>query len=257
MQSVIQIMLHVWNEVRQEGSYFILALIAVIFLLHKHKDKYKWIVIYAAALFFLVIMNPVMVMVAGKMFPALQLYTPFLLLVPILFYVPLAGVELVNSMWEEKKRYLVVFLLILLISISGSFFGTTSPLFKTKQVTEEQKEVIALLEKEQAANVLAEDEILTFIPTESQNVKCLYGRDLWTPNMDLGIMDEYGYELMGLYEAMKNPAVTWKDILQTATMYECDFIVIKYYKNYPAYDGNYKLIQKTENYLVYRSKDTM
>ena len=148
MQSVIQIMLHVWNEVRQEGSYFILALIAIIFLLHKHKDKYKWIVIYAAALFFLVIMNPVMVMVAGKVFPALQLYTPFLLLVPILFYVPLAGVELVNSMWEEKKRYLVVFLLILLISISGSFFGTTSPLFKTKQVTEEQKEVIALLEKE-------------------------------------------------------------------------------------------------------------
>lgn len=257
MQTTIQTMLQVWNEVRLEGSYFILALVAVIFLLHKHKDKYKWLVIYAALLFFLVVVNPVMVMVAGKIFPALQLYTPFLLFLPILFYVPLAGVELVNSMWEEKKRYLVVLLSILLISLSGSFFGTTSPMFKTAQVTAEQKEIIALLDEKQASNVLAENEILTFIPTESEHVKCLYGRDLWTPNMDLGIMDEYGFELMGLYEAMKNPAVTWKDILQTATMYECDFIVIKYYKNYPAYDGNYKLIQKTDNYLVYQAKDTM
>jgi len=257
MQTVFSVMTDVFNQVKMSGSYFLLYILAAFFLVYKNREKYKWNAMFALACFVLVYGNPIVVLILGKIFPVLQTYTPFLLFVPVFLYVPMAVVEQISIMWEEKKRYVMVVLFILIIAISGSFFGLGSAITKAETTpTGEQKEVLTFLDKAKGQNILAEDGILPFIPLETEGCKCLYGRDLWTPNMDLGIMDSYPEELTGLYEAMKNPGDTLKDILQTAMLFDCDYIVMKRFKNYPAYEGNYTLAFKTENYLVYQAKTT-
>jgi hypothetical protein len=69
--------------------------------------------------------------------------------------------------------------------------------------------------------------------------------------MDLGIVDMYSEELLGLYEAVKNPEDTIDDILATADLYGCNAVVVKQFEDAPKQLGHFKQYFYSENYIVY------
>ena len=107
------------------------------------------------------------------------------------------------------------------------------------------------LQKEQALLVVADESILPYVRTEAPGISLLYGRDLYQPGMDLGIVDMYSEELLSFYEAMKNPEDTLQDILATADLYGCNTVIIKRYENAPKQLGHFTQYMDTDNYIVY------
>ena len=114
-----------------------------------------------------------------------------------------------------------------------------------------QKEIIAVVKDKQPPTVLADETVLPFLRTKAPEVALLYGRDLYQPGMDLGIVDVYSEELLHLYEAMKNPEDTIEDILLTADLYGCDMVIVKKFDKAPALVGHYTKTEETGEYIVY------
>ena len=111
-----------------------------------------------------------------------------------------------------------------------------------------------MVKEMQPTMVLADESVLPFLRTKASEVRLLYGRDLYQPGMDLGIVDGYSEELLHLYEAMKNPEDTIEDILLTADLYGCDMVITKAYEKPLKKVGHFQLSYSTENYLVYGMK---
>ena len=70
--------------------------------------------------------------------------------------------------------------------------------------------------------------------------------------MDTGIMDGYNEEAYALFDAMKNSKENADFIADTAYEYRCDIIVMDNFEDAPTRLGNYKLMNTTQNYLIYR-----
>ena len=82
-------------------------------------------------------------------------------------------------------------------------------------------------------------------------MQVLYGKDIYTANMDLGIMDGYDSSLMGLYEAMKNSKENMEQIAESAYLYDCHVLVVDSFENAPDQVGNYRLEKETGKYLIF------
>lgn len=254
MQVTIENMLSVFHNAKLSGSYFVLFLLCLVILYTVDHKKNNGFILYSVGGLILVTLNPVAVYILSAVFPVLQSYTPFILYIPMLLIIPLAVVELSDHIQNEKKRNLLLAFLFILIAVSGNLFGFSNNQKITdrpKQITEEQKMIVEELTSETGITVLADESIAPFFRTQADNITLLYGKDLWTPGMDLGILDGYSEEMMALYEAMKNPADTIDDIMQTAYLYECDIIVVKNFEGYPKKSGHYDMIQETGQYLLY------
>lgn len=254
MQGIIDVMEQVYTGIKAEGSYFILMLAALYILYRINEKKNQWYIYYILLTQVLVVMNPVVVMILSKAFPVLASYTTFMLLTPVLIVIPFAVAELLEKSKDDKQGLVWLLMVAIVIGLSGNLFGLYTSDARGVSSTEEQREVISQLEElqqEQSLLVIADESILPFIRIDAPSVNLLYGRDLYQSGMDLGIVDMYSEELLGLYEAVKNPEDTIEDILATADLYGCNAVVVKQFEDAPKQMGHFKQYYDSENYIVY------
>ena len=252
MQGILEIMLSVYDNVREGGSYLILMMAALYVLYRVDAKKNQWFIYYALISLIFVCANPVLVLILSKAFPVLGWYTQFLLFVPVLFYIPFAAAETFEKIYHNKQAAVLLGVFVLVIGISGNLYG----LYQDDEVSMErygsdQKKVVECIQEEQPALVVADDSALPFIRRKVPEISLLYGRDLYQPGLDLGIIDGYGEELQHLHAAMQNPEGAIRDILAIADMYGCDMVVVKSFKNAPAKEGHFTKIADTGTYIVY------
>ena len=245
-------MMSVYDSVRANGSYLILVIAALYVLYRVNAKKNQWFIYYALFSLILVCANPILVLILSKAFPVLGSYTQFLLFVPVLFYIPFAVAEIQEKIYEKKQAVMLLVVLVLVIGISGNLYGLyQSDAVSMDQYGKAQKEAVERIRKEQPMLVAADETLLPFLRIKAPEIQLLYGRDLYQPGMDLGIIDVYGEELLHFYEAMKNPEETLSDILATADMYGCDMVVVSSFENAPASQGHFTKTADTGTYIVY------
>ena len=252
MQGILDIMMTVYDNVRASGSYLILMFAALYVLYRMNAKKNQWFIYYAVFSFILVCANPVLVFILSKAFPVLRSYTPFLLFMPVLFYISFAVAEVFEKIYDNKQVAALLIVLVLVIGISGNLYGLyTDDTVDVERYGKAQREAVECLREKQPMLVAADESLIPFLRTKAPEIKLLYGRDLYQPNMDLGIIDVYGEELLHFYEAMKNPEDTLADILATADMYGCDMVVVKSFENAPTDQGHFTKTTDTGTYIVY------
>ena len=252
MHEILDTMMTVYDSVRASGSYLILMIAALYVLYRMNAKKNQWFIYYGLLGLVLVCANPVLVLFLSKAFPVLGAYTQFLLFVPILFYIPFAVAEIFEKIYDSKQAAMLFVVLVLVIGISGNLYGLyQDDTVKKACYGKVQKEAIECIKEEQPILVAADESLLPFLRTKAPEISLLYGRDLYQPGMDLGIIDVYGEELLHFYEAMKNPEETLSDILATADMYGCDMVVLKKFDDAPASLGHFTKTADTGTYIVY------
>jgi len=254
MRGVMDVMAQVCNATKAEGSYFILMLAALYILYRINGKKNQWYIYYILLTQVLVVMNPVVVVILSKAFPVLESYSVFMLLTPVLMVIPFAAAELLEKAKDDKQGGVWLLVVAIVIALSGNLFGLYTSEAKGISSTTEQREVISQLkelQQEQVLFVVADESVLPYVRTEAPEITLLYGRDLYQPGMDLGIVDMYSEELLSLYEAMKNPEDTMGDILATADLYGCNAVVVKKFEDAPEQMGHYEQYYDSENYIVY------
>ncbi len=252
MQGILNTMMAMYDSVRINGAYLILMIAALYALYRVNAKKNQWYIYYALFCLILVCANPILVMILSKAFPVLGTYQQFLLFAPVLLYIPFAATELHERIYDSKQAAVFVFLLVVVIGISGNLYGLyQNDATGTTVYGKEQKETIELVQKEAPVLLVADESLIPFLRIKAPEVSLLYGRDLYQPGMDLGIIDVYGEELLHLYEAMKEPEDTINDILAIADMYGCDMVVVKAFEKAPKKQGHFTKIADTEAYVVY------
>lgn len=252
MQGIINVMESVFHSIKAEGSYFILFIASLYILYRINSKKNQWYIYYALLSILLIVANPFVVMLLSKAFPVLGAYSIFVLFIPVLLFIPFAAGELYERMKEKRQGKLLGVLLVIVIGISGNLYGVYQNENTGKLVCQkEQEEVLKLAETNQVSLLLADESVLPYVRIKTPSVRLLYGRDLYQPGMDLGIMDGYDEEMLRLYEAMKNPEETIQDILATADLYGCDMVIVKWFDGAPKEIGHFKQLKSTSDYIVY------
>lgn len=254
MQGIIQVMTQVYSDMKASGSFLVLMLAALYVLYRVNEKKNQWFIYYILLVQVLVVMNPVVVLILSKAFPVLGTYSTFMLLTPVLMVVPFGASAIMEKAKDDKQGVVWLLLIAVVIGLSGNLFGLYVDEEYAKKCTTEQKEVIRQVEelgREQEVLAVADDSILPYVRTESAEISLLYGRDLYQPGMDLGIVDMYSEELLSFYEAMKNPEDTIQDILASADLYGCNVVIVKQFENAPKQMGHFERYYDTENYIVY------
>ena len=254
MQGIIDVMTQVFNSIKAEGSYFILMMAALYVLYRVNGKRNQWYIYYVLLILVLVVANPLTVMILSKAFPVLGSYTIFMMLVPVLMGIPFAAAELIDKAKDEKQAFVWFLLIAVVIGLSGNLFGLYTNDAVSRKCTMEQKALLKSVEElqeEQAVLAVADESILPYVRTEIPSVQLLYGRDLYQPGMDLGIVDGYSEELLSFYEAMKNPEDTITDILAMADLYGCNAVIVKQFENAPKELGHFKQYKTTDSYILY------
>lgn len=254
MQGIINTMIQVFHSIKAEGSYVILLIAAMYILYRVNSNKNQWYIYYVLLTAVLVVANPVTVWILSKAFPVLGSYHTFLLLMPVLFVVPFAVTEFVEKAKDEKQGVAWCLIIVVIIALSGNLFGFYQREGAVLVCSREQKQLLQQLEEEQAENpilLVADESILPFVRTEAPSISMLYGRDLYQPGMDLGIVDGYSEEMLSFYEAMKNPEDTIEDILATADLYGCNAVIVRQFEDAPNELGHFKRTICTDHYIVY------
>lgn len=253
MSKAVNIMLVYFSQTKLAGSYFLLFLVSIVLLYFLHKERNVWLILYGIAILVIFVMNPFVVWALMLVFPALEAYEPITLLIPVLLYVPFAATELIDTIKEKRVRHILVVILLLLISICGNLCGFFKDYSVTddNRMTEEEKEIAKYLDEIGPELVLADQDVIPAINEYGHMIPLFYGRDLWTPNMDTGIMDGYNEEAYTFFDVMQNSGENADFIVDTAYEYSCDIIVMDIYEDAPESLGKYKLASATDNYLIY------
>jgi len=254
MSNAYDIMTSYFSQSKLAGSYFLLFLVSIVLLYYLQKSRNIWFILYGIALLVLVVMNPIVVWALMQLFPALETYEAITLLIPMELYIPFAATELADSMKERKVKHIIVLITVLLICICGNMFGFFKDysIDQTNIYSREERGIVEFLEKQKPTLVLADEELIPAITEFGEMIPLLYGLDLWTPNMDTGIMDGYNEEAYTFFDALQNSKENATFIGEAAYEYSCDIIVMDLFEEAPKRLGNYKLIGITDNYLIYR-----
>jgi len=256
MSETLDIMLAYFSDSKLAGSYFLLFLVSIVVLYFINQEKNKWFILYGISLLVIVVMDPIVVLLLMTVFPSLRSYGPITLLIPILFYVPFAAAELNDHLKDIKIRRIVTAILVFLVFICGNMCG----LIKEYSVNEnnitdsEEMGIITYLNNTRPEMVLADEQLIQSITARGNMIPLFYGRDLWTSDMDTGIMDGYNEEAYTLFDAMKNSKENADFIALTAYEYRCDIIIMDSFEKAPIVLGNYNLEEKTQNYLIYKMR---
>ena len=213
MRETIDIMLRYFSDTKLAGSYFLLFLVSIVLLYYLDRQKNRWFILYGISVLVVIVMNPVIMWVLMQMFGSLSSYGPVTLLVPILFYVPFAAAELNDSLKDVKQRRLVTAILVFLIFICGNMCGLIKDysVYDNNISDSEELDIVGYLNGVRPNMILADEALIPVISSRGNALPLFYGRDLWTANMDTGIMDGYNEEAYTLFDAMKN-RLSWATI---------------------------------------------
>ena len=153
---------------------------------------------------------------------------------------------------EDGKKVILLLGFIVLISLSGNFYGLLSERRSGEQNQWEQQVMEYLdQEKQEVIRLMGAEEIIEFIGIHMPQVQLIYGKDLYTGGMDLGILDAYDPGLLAVYEAMKNPGEQMEIILEAAVYYDCNTLIFSNYDEAPNRLGNYEKKETIGNYVIY------
>lgn len=254
MSTIVEIMLAYFSESKQAGSYFLLFLVSIFMMWHINRQKNMWLTLYGILILIVAVMNPIMVWVISLVFPVMQSYAPITWIIPLMFYIPYVITELMDYVKTSRNRNLVIIIMIFLISISGSLCGFyhTKTYTDDAVVTKDEKEVVKFLNDQQTRLVLADPSLVPVISSYGELIPLMFGRDLWTMNLDTGIMDGYNEESYTLYDAMRTTKENIYFIADTAKACGCDYMAIKSFDDFKDKIGSYELVFNTDTYLVYR-----
>ena len=154
---------------------------------------------------------------------------------------------------EQRQKVILIFGFVFLIGLAGSGYGILANR-SSKADFAKEAEVVQWIKEEAGENVviLAPDNLVEYIGVYEPSLSLLYGKDLYTANMDLGIMDSYPPEMMQIYEDMKNPKGSMGEISHIAVLFGCDVIVVKAFENAPDKAGVYYKYQLNDDYIIYK-----
>ena len=270
MIEMMEIILSTFQESKEKGSYLLFYLLALGLGLAVAWDRYgkteiedNWMVeeakkqiqlwpfLYGLLALVLVVMNPLAVWIFNKVTPIAGQYYKIWGLLLFLFLCAYGMVCFLSILREKKQKIFVALGFVVLIGLAGSSYGLMSERMAKQDYTEEAEVVQRIRKEEKDVLILATDSILEYIGVYEPQLKVLYGKDLYTANLDLGIMDAYSEELLHLYEAVKQPKGCMGEISNMAVMYDCDVIVVKRFENAPDKAGVYYKRDVTENYILY------
>lgn len=270
MTDVVNIMLSTFQECKESGSYFVFYLLALGLGLSVAWDRYgktemqdNWMVeeakkqiqlwpfLYAILALVLVVINPVIVFVFHKITSVAGQYYKLWSLLMLLFVCAYGIVCFLSILHEKKQKLLLIGGFVILIGLAGSGYGISSDRPSEKNLKEEAKVLELVKEAGEDTVLLAVDTVLEYAGVYEPQVRLLYGKDLYTPNLDLGIMDTYSADFLNLYEAMKAPKGSMGEIANAAALYDCDVIVVEKFEEAPDKAGVYYKEKETEKYLIY------
>lgn len=270
MMEIFQIIFSAFQECKAGGSYVLFYLLALGLGLAVAWDRYgktkiedNWMVeeakkqiqlwpfLYGLSALVFVVMNPLAVWFFNKVTPIAGQYYKVWALLLFLFLCAYGMVCFLSILREKKQKIWVALGFVVLIALAGTCFGYMAERPGKQDYQEEAAVVEWIKEKEEDALVLAADSVLEYMGVYEPQMQVLYGKDLYTPNMDLGIMDAYPPELLHLYEALKQPKGAMGEISNMAVLFDCDVIVVAKFENAPDKAGVYYKREETEKYLLY------
>ena len=270
MMDIMEIILSTFQESKEKGSYVLFYLLALGLGLAVAWDRYgktemedNWMVeeakkqiqlwpfLYGLLALVLVVMNPVAIWIINKVIPVAGQYYKVWSLLLFLFLCAYDMVCFLSILREKKQRMWVSIGFVVLIGLAGSSYGLVAERPEKQDFAEEASVIQMIKDADQDALILAVDPILEYAGVYEPEIKVLYGKDIYTANLDLGIMDAYPQELMNLYEAVKQPEGAMGEISNVAVMYDCDALVVRKFENAPDKAGVYYKREVTENYILY------
>ena len=270
MIEVIESMVSTFRENKAAGSYMLFYLLALGLGLAIAWDRYgkteledNWMVeeakkqiqlwpfLYGIAAAVLVAVNPLAIWGINKLTPIAGQYYKVWGLLLFLFLCAYGMVCFLSLLREKNQRAFVAIGFVVLIGLAGSSYGAMSLRTEKEENLEEAQVVQWIKESKGDALVLAVDPVLEYMGIYEPGMRVLYGKDIYTANMDLGILDSYPLELMHLYEAVKQPEGCMGEISNVAFMYDCDAVVVEYFENAPDKAGVYYKREITDNYILY------
>lgn len=270
MMEILNIIVSTFQESKERGSYVLFYLLALGLGLAVAWDRYgksemedNWMVeeakkqiqlwpfLYGLLALVLVVMNPLTVWFYNKVTPIAGQYYKIWGFLLFLFICAYGMVCFLSILREKQQRCFVALGFVILIGLAGSSYGLMAERPEKTDYEEEAYVVEQIRKAGEDACILAIDSLVEYIGVYEPQLKVLYGKDLYTANLDLGIIDSYPQELLHLYEAMKQPKGCMGEISNMAAMYDCDVIVIKKFENAPDKAGIYYKREETEKYILY------
>lgn len=269
MQSLIEIMVNAFQSCKEAGSYFVFYIIALGLGLtialdrsgkvemgdnwmveEAKKEIQLWPFLYGGLALLLVAANPVVVFIMDKVSPVSGQYYKIWSLLLLLFLCAYGIVCFLSILREKHHKKIIVIGFIVLIGLAGSGYGIMAERHSKVDFAEEEQVLQLVQSTGEDIILLATDHIMEYAGVYYPQIQLLYGKDLYT-SMDLGIIDTYAPELLGLYEAMKNPQECMGEIANVAAMFDCDAIVVGKFDKSPDKAGSYYKRHETEEYFIY------
>ena len=271
MMEMMDIILSAFQESKENGSYILFYFLALGLGFAVAWDRYgkteledNWMVeeakkqiqlwpfLYGLLALVFVVMSPVTIWIFNKVTPIGGQYFKILGLLLFLFICAYGMVCFLSILREKRQCRFLVLGFVILIGLAGTSYGLMSE--SSKKIDYKQEEAVVKYIKREAredAYILAANSLVEYIGVYKPGIKILYGKDLYTANLDLGIMDSYPEELLQLYEAMQSPKGNMGEISKMAYMYDCEVIVVNRFENAPDKAGVYYKKEETENYILY------
>ena len=270
MREIIKIMISTFQQTKESGSYALFYFLALGLGLAVAWDRYSktkiednwmleeakkkiqlWPFLYGLCAMMLVVANPLAILMFHKLTPIAGQYYKVWGILLFLFLSAYGVVCFLGLLRDRTQKVILIGAFAVICGLAGSGYGILADRVGTSGYKEEKIVAQWILEKDEDALVLATDKILEYVGVYEPQISVLYGKDIYTANMDLGILDSYSPELMQLYESMKHPENAMGEISNVAYLFHCDVIVVKAFENAPDKAGVYYKREMTDNFIIY------
>lgn len=270
MREILEIMISTFQASKESGSYVLFYFLALGLGLAVAWDRYSktkmednwmmeeakkkiqlWPFLYGLCAMLLVVANPLAILVMNRLTPIAGQYYKVWGILLFLFLSAYGMVCFLGLLRERTQQVILIAAFVLIIGLAGSGYGILADRAGKSDYKEEQEVAQWIIDKDADALVLATDAVLEYMGVYEPQISVLYGKDIYTANMDLGIMDSYPPELAQLYETMKQPEGSMGEISNVANMFDCDILVVKAFENAPDKAGVYYKKEMTEEYIIY------
>lgn len=280
MQMIVEQLGTTFAQAKEVGSYFLFYLLALglglmiawerygnsktgdNWMVEEAKKKIQlWPFLFGLCSLVLVVANPFSLWILNKILPLQGQYEKLWSLLLFLFLIVYGVVCFVSLLAEQEKKNIVVIVFVFFIGLAGSCYGLLSDR-QGEEAYSQEREVVAILQEvfvrkpeTEAAPLLAPARVLEYTAIYEPKLQLLYGKDMYTPYLDLGIMDTYPEELLGVYEAMQSPGENLELLGQMAHLFDCRVMVLDYFDEAPSQIAQFVLYDQTRDYLIYYTDD--
>lgn len=243
-------MQRMWNELvsffqgtEQDGAYWGIGLLAVLFcLIHGGRErKYRQLVAGAMCVVVVFLLNPVTACLYERIFGVAYPISLASLAVPLLPFISYAGTMLIAGNVEGRPlrdRVVLVAGVALIIMAAG----TMVPLGGVKRA--DQGDVVVDVADERCMNavldaakelqgagqeplLIAPKEIMENIRRYDGGIRLIYGRDLWQTDALTYLHEAYPEDIVILCQRMESADVNVAQTVEMALSYGCNLVVCK------------------------------